>query len=74
MGGVLKFKGLPPFCKIRIYTVSGELVIKLKPEGDMAFWDGNNKDGSPSSMGSYVYIIERRNKILKRGKIVLQRR
>ena len=72
-GGTLKFKGLPEGAKVRIYTVSGELVKELTEESGAAYWDATTKDGKMVSMGSYVYVIRVGKETVKRGKVVVQR-
>ena len=67
----MKFKGLPDGAKISIYTVAGELVIELKEENGIAYWNGKNRSGIMVSIGSCVYVIKKDKETLKRGKIVV---
>lgn len=48
------FKRIPPGARVRIYTVSGDLVEEVT--GDR--WDLLNADGQPISGGIYIFLVE----------------
>jgi hypothetical protein len=58
-GGIVRFRFMPPFSTVRIFTIAGEGVRDLTagPEG-MAEWDGRNDTGSAVLTGVYVYVAK----------------
>lgn len=54
------FTKLTATARIRIYTVSGELVKKglAADSTGKCFWDGMNESGKPVSSGLYIYYAE----------------
>ncbi len=48
--------------KIKIYTISGELVVELGQQGQPGinsfYWDTKNKDGKGVASGIYIYSVE----------------
>jgi flagellar hook assembly protein FlgD len=57
---------------MRIYTVSGELVIKLQPDGTgLITWGGRNSNGSKVSSGVYYYLIKSGSTTLLSGKLLV---
>ncbi len=57
-GGVMHFTNLPPNTKIKIFTVSGELIAKIKAGADgMAQWDGKNENGNNVASGVYIGLF-----------------
>jgi len=60
-GNELHFINLPPRATIRIYTVAGDLVVKLEhndPVRDFALWNLKNQSGHDVASGIYMYRIE----------------
>lgn len=58
----------------RIYTASGDLVIKLKENNFSRFeWDGRNKAGRLVSSGTYYFVVTDADGKAKRGKIAVLR-
>ena len=51
---VLSIEGLAENSDIRIVTVNGELVKKLKVNSRVATWDGRNENGQKASPGVYL--------------------
>jgi len=57
--GLMNFINLPPNTKIKIYTITGELVKKLKTsDNGMAYWDALNENKEKAASGVYVAIFE----------------
>ena len=55
----LTFNGLTNQCKIKIYTVTGELVNEIRHNGDgPEFWNLRNKNNQEVAAGLYLYTIE----------------
>jgi hypothetical protein len=60
-GNELHFVNLPAQARILIYTLSGDLVIRLDhndPVRDFERWDLKNENGQHVSSGIYVYRVE----------------
>jgi hypothetical protein len=58
--GELHFINLPPHALISIYTVAGDLVVRLEhndPVRDFATWNLRNEDGRDVSSGIYMYRV-----------------
>jgi hypothetical protein len=55
---------------IRIYTLSGELVTTIK---DSEKWDGRNTHGQIVASGVYIYVVEFKGKVIKKGKLAVIR-
>ena len=59
---VIKFNGLPPKCKIYIYTSSGDHVRTLDHDGNVLDgsidWDLRTKEGLEVAYGVYFYVVE----------------
>jgi len=54
--------------KLKIYTVSGQLVKEL----NSASWDGRNRDGHPVASGTYIFVLTN-DKGVHRGRLALIR-
>tara|TARA_Y100001968_G_scaffold333733_1_gene398823 strand:+ start:3448 stop:7059 length:3612 start_codon:yes stop_codon:yes gene_type:complete len=55
----LTFNGLPSACKIKIYTVTGELINEFRHNGDgPEFWNLRNQNNQEVAAGLYIYTIE----------------
>ncbi len=55
----LTFNGLTDQCKIKIYTVTGEIVKEIRHNGDgPEFWNLRNKNNQEVASGLYMYTIE----------------
>ena len=56
------FDKLPASCKIKIYTVTGELVKEINHESafdnGQEFWDLTTKDNFPIAYGIYIYHVD----------------
>ena len=67
-GGRIRFTKLPHECRIRIYTVSGELVDTFEHQSinntdgvvnsGNEWWDLKNDNGVDISPGLYIYVVE----------------
>jgi hypothetical protein len=56
---VMHFTNLPPSAKIKIYTILGELVKKIRTGADgTAYWEGENKSGRKVASGVYLVHIQ----------------
>ena len=62
----IRFTHLPPQCKIKIYTVSGEFVFELKhdindadtkPYDGNEFWDLRTINNQEVSPGLYLFVV-----------------
>ena len=65
---------------LKIYTISGELVITLKDDGyvddeyendGMVTWDGRNSDGSLLASGIYLFMLTKDKGKVSSGKFVV---
>jgi spore germination protein YaaH len=65
------FSNLTKDSKIRIYTITGKLVIKEKVDSIDYFWNLKNKDGRDVALGIYIYYISNDNGERKIGKIAI---
>ena len=70
----ITFTALTGTAKIRIYTISGELVRTLDKSdtGEDLEWDVRNAKGSPVDSGVYLYLIEGAG-MPKKGKLMIIR-
>lgn len=70
----ITFKALTGSVRIRIYTISGELVRALSKAdtGDELAWDVRNSRGAAVESGVYLYLIEASAKP-KKGKLMIIR-
>ena len=72
--GLMNFTNLPPNTKIKILTINGELIRKLKAGADgIAQWDGKNENGRKVASGVYLAIFDDLNGNKKIKKIVIER-
>lgn len=53
----MKFDNLPPNSKVRIFTLSGELVVEYLGVTGRQTWDGKNSGGAAVVPGVYLYRI-----------------
>jgi len=59
LGGTLKFRRMPPYTKVRIYTVAGELVREMEASvHGLVEWDGRNEHGSFVAPSVYFYVCQ----------------
>ncbi|MBD3222974.1 hypothetical protein GF314_17225 [bacterium] len=75
LGRKIWFLNLPPRCRIKIYTVAGDLVRTLEHEdpvdGKIA-WDVLSEYGRAIASGLYVYVVENLDSgEVQRGKLVI---
>jgi hypothetical protein len=70
---VLKFDNIPVRSRIRIFTVTGELVWEKSDVGGRVQWDGTNQGGSAAVSGIYIYLVDLENGEKITGKIFLTR-
>ena len=70
----ITFTSLTRFARIRIYTISGELVRSLDKfdAGDTLDWNVRNSRGSEVDSGVYIYLIKSGNQT-KKGKLMVIR-
>jgi hypothetical protein len=55
----LQFSGAPAGARIRLFTVTGELIYETSATvGGVATWDGNTRFGKKAASGTYVTVIE----------------
>jgi len=56
----IEFRGLPPKCTIRIYTIVGELVDTIEKDDnrDFATWDLLTFEAQEISYGVYIYHVD----------------
>ena len=71
----IQFRFLPQECKIRIYTISGELVKEIHHQSSInngtGKWDLLTKDNLTASYGVYIYHIEANGIGEKIGKLAI---
>ena len=65
----MRFKPLPPNARVKLYTITGELVAELTEAGGQALWSGENRGGVRVSSGIYIYVIELNRELFKQGTI-----
>jgi hypothetical protein len=72
VGGTLKFRRMPPFATIRIYTVATELVAELESGAiGLVEWDGRNRAGTRVTPGIYFWVAETKAGERRVGKLQL---
>lgn len=72
--GYMNFTNMPPHTKIKIYTITGELVRKLKAnESGMTYWDALNENKEKVATGIYIAIFETPDGSKKIKKIAVER-
>jgi hypothetical protein len=54
----LQFTNMPADARVRILTVTGELVDEGTSAGGVLAWDGNNRFGRKAASGTYIVIVE----------------
>lgn len=59
LGRGIVFAGLPPTAKIKIFTISGELVKEIEESSadGTLLWDTYNADGQKVASGVYIYLV-----------------
>ncbi len=66
---------VPEYTSLKIYSISGELVIELNSSdflgGNQISWCGKNKDGNKIASGVYFYILECKSYKPKTGKLLI---
>jgi hypothetical protein len=68
--GVVRFRHMPPFSKVSIYTIVGEPVISFEAGvHGYAEWDARNRGGTLVTPGVYIYIAKAPDGGKKIGKI-----
>ncbi|MCK4935479.1 MAG: T9SS type A sorting domain-containing protein [Elusimicrobiales bacterium] len=72
---VMHFTNLPPSAKIKIYTLLGEFVKKIKTGTDgTAYWEGLNKSNRKVASGVYLVLIQTSDgKTKKMFKVAIER-
>ena len=72
--GLFRAYMVPSGATMSIYTVSGELVVKLgEDQPGYIDWNGKNTKGIPVSAGVYYYVIQNNNSKLLSGKVLVLR-
>ena len=71
-GGVLKVSCVPLGGTVSFFTLSGELVRRIQEVGQMALWDGQNRNGILVSTGVYFYVIQQGAKVIQTGKLIVK--
>jgi|GEM_PF-1055737 len=54
----LQFSNMPADARMRIFTVTGELMMDATASGGTFSWDGNNRFGHKAASGTYLVSIE----------------
>jgi hypothetical protein len=73
MGG-LRFRRMPPFTEVRVFTDAGDLVRTLKADDDgLAIWNARNESGSRVVPGVYFWVMKAPQGGLRRGKFEVAR-
>ncbi len=57
-GSVITFRNLTPGDRVRIYTLTGDLVYDQKTDSVQAAWAGLNRSGKTVASGIYTVVIE----------------
>jgi len=57
LGKGIVFSGLTARARVKIFTITGELVRDLDTSGGLAIWDAANTSGNPAASGVYVFRI-----------------
>jgi uncharacterized repeat protein (TIGR01451 family) len=72
--GTVKFEGVPPLSRIRLYTTRSLRVRELVQGGSWAVveWDGRNEDGKRVAPGVYVWIVEAPGGKRQDGRVVVR--
>jgi hypothetical protein len=73
VGHTLKFDNLPPDSDVRIFTLSGELVVEFPNASGRTLWDAKNVQGADVASGIYIYIVTMPGRVNLTGKIFLVR-
>jgi hypothetical protein len=70
----ITFTGLTRFARIRIYTISGELVRTLDKfdAGESVDWNVHNSGGAKVDSGVYIFLIKNGSQT-KKGKLMIIR-
>ncbi len=73
--GRVTFQNITKTSKVKIYTISGELVNSLDPvqSDGSAYWNVDNKNGEKVASGIYVYVITDDDGNKKVGRITVVR-
>jgi len=59
VGGVLKFRQMPPLTVLTVYTVAGERVCEMKADiNGTVLWNGKNGDGTRVVPGVYIWLAK----------------
>ncbi|MBU0580278.1 MAG: T9SS type A sorting domain-containing protein, partial [Candidatus Margulisbacteria bacterium] len=69
----ITFEGLTDTSKIKIYTISGELVRVLDEGTAIVEWQADNMDDEKVASGIYIYIITDKDGNKKMGRITIIR-
>ena len=54
----LQFSNMPADARVRIFTVTGELVVDATAAGGVFVWYGYNRFGHKAASGTYLVSIE----------------
>ena len=70
----IRFVNVPTDCRIKIYTVAGDLVWEYKHSGGGNIeWDATNRGGESVSSGVYIYRVEDQNGGQVYGRLIVIR-
>jgi len=70
----ITFSGLTEDVRVRIFSISGELIIDRQIAGQSSWvWDGKNERGEAVARGIYIYLITNSERGKKIGKIAIIR-
>jgi hypothetical protein len=69
----ITFVNLADYTKLKIFTISGELVYEEEKEtpNGILYWYGRNNSGEEVASGVYIYLISNNNGEKKTGKIAV---
>jgi len=69
-GRVLRFRRMPPFSKVTLFTIVGETVIDMNADANgYVEWDGKNRTGTGVVPAVYIFMAKSPDGKKKIGKI-----
>lgn len=68
----LQFSNMPANATVRIFTVTGELVIEEAAPGGVFAWNGSNRFGRKAASGTYIVVVSAEGQTMVR-RVVLVR-
>jgi hypothetical protein len=72
VGGTVKFRRMPPFTRVVLYTIAGEKVGETGADvNGLAEWNGRNSRGSSVSPAVYIWVMRAPDGSRRIGKLQL---